>query len=912
MVYGYEGLSMHPPSPDYVPEPEHPPYPDYVPDPEHPPSPEFVSEPVYPEFMPPKDDVLLVEEQPLPAAISPTTDSPGYITESDPKEDPKEDDKDPKEDPEEDEDEKEEEHPALTDSIPPPPVHHTTARISISAQAHVPFLSEAEVERLLALPTPPPSPLTSYSSPLPHIPSPPLPASPTYTLGYQAVMIRLRAESLSTSHPLPLPPSIVLPYTRASMAMMRAATPSTYILAPRSETPPSGTPPLLAIPLHTSSPSLLLPSINCKACVLEFTLPPRKRLCIALGLRFKVEECSFAPTARPTGGFRADYGFVGTLDAEIRQLGQRMTYFVTTVRQDTDEIYVRLNDAHDDRLLMSGQLNSLRRDRHAHARTTRLMESETTVLTQQNKIRELRAADRRRQIQLAEALTLLKTLQTQTAALQSQQRPAKDPTHPDKKMTLKRTTRSSPATTTTTTNPVTNAQLKALINQGVAYALAARDVDRSRNGKDSHDSGTGIRRQAPLAREFTYPDFMKYKPLYFKGTEGVIELTQWFERMETVFRISNCNVENQIKFATCTLFRSALTWWNSHIKTVGHNVAYVMTCINLKKKMTDKYCPRGEIKKLEELALMCARMFLEESYKIERYVSGFPDMIHESVMVSKPKTMQDVIEFTTELMDKKISTITERQAENKRKFEDTSKNNQNQQQNKRQNTGRAYTVGSGEKKPYRVGHLARDCRSPTNANTANNQRGIGPGQKATCFECRAQGHFKRECPKLKNNNHDNQGGNGNALAKVYAVGHAETNPDSNVVTGTFLLNNRYASILFDTGADRSFVSTAFSSQIDIAPTILDHYYDVELADRRIVGLNNIIQGCTLNFLNHPFNINLMPIELGSFSVIIGEKNQEKDKIGSKPDKKGKRGEAGKSLKQLQWVEQEKLSKTQKE
>ncbi|GKA68694.1 putative reverse transcriptase domain-containing protein [Tanacetum coccineum] len=192
-------------------------------------------------------------------------------------------------------------------------------------------------------------------------------------------------------------------------------------------------------------------------------------------------------------------------------------------------------------------------------------------------------------------------------------------------------------------------------------------------------------------------------------------------------------------------------------------------------------------------------------------------------------------------------------------------NQQQQQQNKRQNTGRAYAAGSGKKKPYggskplcskcnyhhdgqcapkchkcnRVGHMARDCRSTANANTANNQRGTGAG------------------------------GNGNALAKVYAVGRARTNPDSNVVTGTFLLNNRYASILFYTGADRSFVSTAFSSQIDITPSTLDHYYDVELADGRIIGLNAIIQGCTLNFLNHPLNIDLMPVELGSVNVIIG-------------------------------------------
>ncbi|GJR33542.1 putative reverse transcriptase domain-containing protein [Tanacetum coccineum] len=115
----------------------------------------------------------------------------------------------------------------------------------------------------------------------------------------------------------------------------------------------------------------------------------------------------------------------------------------------------------------------------------------------------------------------------------------------------------------------------------------------------------------------------------------------------------------------------------------------------------------------------------------------------------------------------------------------------------------------------------------------------------------------------------------NAQGWVYAVGNAEKkgnasrNPDSNVVTGTFLLNNRYASILFDTGADRSFISTIFSSLINIAPTPLENSYDVELADGKIVRVDTIMRGCTLNFLNHPFNIDLMPVELGSFDVIIG-------------------------------------------
>ncbi|GJZ50589.1 hypothetical protein Tco_0604779, partial [Tanacetum coccineum] len=288
------------------------------------------------------------------------------------------------------------------------------------------------VDRLLAISTLSSSPLTPLSSSLPQIPSPPLqvssllpilppplPASPTHSLGYRAAMIQLRSESPSTCHPLLLPPPIVLLHTRASMVMMRAIAPSTYILAPRLETPPSWTPPLLPIPLPTSSPPLLLPSTDSRADVPEVTLPPWKRLCIAPGPIYEIEESSFAPTALPTGGFRADYGFIGTLDAEIRRDPDREIGYEIT--DDTYEIYGRLDDAQDNRSLMSGQLNLLRRDRRAHARTARLMESEakasceawvqsmdasdmtrskvnalwTTVLAQQTKAGDLRAADRR-------------------------------------------------------------------------------------------------------------------------------------------------------------------------------------------------------------------------------------------------------------------------------------------------------------------------------------------------------------------------------------------------------------------------------------------------------------------------------------------------------------------------------------
>ncbi|GKD47253.1 hypothetical protein Tco_1271898, partial [Tanacetum coccineum] len=339
-------------------------------------------------------------------------------------------------------DEEEEEHPAPADSTtvvlpaidqalfaeetepfetdesaatpPPHPAYSVTARISIPVLVPTPVWSDAEVARLLTISTPPSSPLSPWSSPLPYIPSPPLPpilsplpissplpkipspplpvsspvpvlspsppASPIRPLGYRTVMIRLRAEAASTSHSLLLPPPIILSHTRP-------------------DAPSSGTP-----PLH-------LLSTDYKADRPEVTLPPRKRLGIALGLRYKVGESSSAAIARLTGGLRSDYGFVATIDREIRrdlerdvgyritdswdeiveamqgtpvvtdvaEFSQRMTEFETRVRQDIDEIYTRLDDEHSERQLMAGQLNMLYRDRRVHARTARLMETEARM-----------------------------------------------------------------------------------------------------------------------------------------------------------------------------------------------------------------------------------------------------------------------------------------------------------------------------------------------------------------------------------------------------------------------------------------------------------------------------------------------------------------------------------------------------
>nr|GFB00250.1 hypothetical protein [Tanacetum cinerariifolium] len=433
-------------------------------------------------------------------------------------------------------------------------------------------------------------------------------------------------------------------------------------------------------------------------------------------------------------------------------------------------------------------------------------------------------------------------------------------------MAPKRTTRSTPVTPapTATTTTVTKAQLQALIDQGVATALAEVEASRVRNGYGSNGSGP---RLAKIVRECTYPDFLKCQPLNFKGTEGVIGLTQWSRSYMVELICEDCYS------GSCS----------------------GISMENFKEMMTDK---------------------------VEKYTIGVPDTIHDSVKATKPKTMQEAIEFATELMDKRIRdavenkqkfkgtsgnnqsqpqqnkrqntgrayaagnsdrnmytgpkplcskcdyhhegpclprAYAERQVDNKIKSEDIARNNQNQQPYKRQNTGQVYTAGNGDKRLYagsrplcpkcnynhegpclpkcnnykRVGHLTKDCRSRP-ANNNNNNRNNNNQQGNGCFECGAQTHFKRNCPKLKNNNRGNQARNDRASARVYAVRNAGANPD-NVVASTFLLNNHCALILFDTGVDKIFVSTAFSSLININPSTLDCSYDVELANGQILN-----------------------------------------------------------------------------
>ncbi|GJZ49274.1 hypothetical protein Tco_0603464 [Tanacetum coccineum] len=262
---------------------------------------------------------------------------------------------------------------------------------------------------------------------------------------------------------------------------------------------------------------------------------------------------------------------------------------------------------------------------------------------------------------------------------------------------------------------MTPESIQAMIDQAL--------LRNSTNGDGSHSSHGDNRRNVQTARPCFYADFMKCQPLNFKGTEGVVGLTRWIEKMESVFNISGCAIENQVKFATCTLL---------------------------------------------ELTLICTKFVANETEKVDKYISGLPDNIYGNVKSARPKTLDETIELANDLMDQKLRTYAERQSDNKRKADDSSRDNHGHQQQpfKRQNVAKVYNMGIGERKPYggslpkchlhhngsctqryhkcnKVGHFARNCRSTGNTNVANTQKGNGAAPKGNgCFECGAPGAFQ--------------------------------------------------------------------------------------------------------------------------------------------------------------------------
>ncbi|GJS78945.1 putative reverse transcriptase domain-containing protein [Tanacetum coccineum] len=767
-----QSLGQAPPSLDYVSGPEHPPSLDYVPGPEEP------------------EQAPLSPYYPLPDDASPTALSPGYIVDSNPEEDPEED---PKEDPadggdynddessdddddddddddeeqeqeaSEDDEEEEEKHLALayssvvpiddpvpspedtkafeTDEFAPTPVpspRRCTARMFVRPQTPMSAATEALIAAIPSPPLPVPYPL------LP-LPSPPTHTSPIYDeapLCYRAAGIRLRAVSPPIHHLSEIPtPPLLLPSTshiddlpEANMPLWKRArftAPTSRFEVRESSAAAAARQPRVDVATVDATPGRpmsrevgyeikdvwddMVRDMEERAPTMEALNQKVIDLSTTLAAEYASAPTPPSPPPSPLSPLSSPLPQIPSPSLPLPSSPTTSpTYVEAPLGYRAAGIRLRvasLSTHHPLKIELPPLLlpSTSHIDDTPEADMLLRKRARFTTLTSGFKVGESSAAAGARQPRArlgarcarqawGHAMDYNRAVHAELQAYRSQVQTHK--THIQTQDALE------------ARQPARTDDPEDAGSSRVADALAEIKANRtSRNGDDNHDSGTSSRKTEQAARECTYNDFLKFA----------------------------C----QINFATSTLQGNALAWWNSHVRTVGHDFAYVMTWKILKKMMTDKYCPMGEIKKLE-----------------------------------------------IKLWNLKVK------AKNKRKFEDTSRNNQNQQQPfKRHNVARAYTAGPGEKKLYRgskplcpkcdyhhdgqyapkcanckrTGHLTRDCRSPAVA-ANNNQRAPRANQRVlTCFECGAQGHFKSNFPKLKNKNKGNQAGNGNAMASAYAL-----------------------------------------------------------------------------------------------------------------------------------------------
>ncbi|GJY57532.1 reverse transcriptase domain-containing protein [Tanacetum coccineum] len=309
------------------------------------------------------------------------------------------------------------------------------------------------------------------------------------------------------------------------------------------------------------------------------------------------------------------------------------------------------------------------------------------------------------------------------------------------------------------------------------------------------------------------------------------------------------------------------------------------------------------VRRFQELATLCPTMVPDYEKMMEVFIGGLPQSIEGNVTASKPQTLEEAINIAQRLMDQvtkhtpvQVSSDHKRKFDYKRTFNNNNYRNNNNnyhntntnnrynnrqpQQNKRQEAVRAYAATPAENSREKL--WGRQTVLLGGENWYKNVQGKEMPPESVLMYCKLRpcgykfvglaisppmvisdgekGHYANQFRKTTNNN---------AHGRDYMLRDRNAHQDPNVVTGMFLLNQHLARVLFDSGADKSFVSISLASMLNIPPITIDTFYNIEMADGNLVSTNTVIQGCTLTLLNQPFEIDLMPIKLGSFDVVIG-------------------------------------------
>ncbi|KAI3802065.1 hypothetical protein L1987_30189 [Smallanthus sonchifolius] len=421
-------------------------------------------------------------------------------------------------------------------------------------------------------------------------------------------------------------------------------------------------------------------------------------------------------------------------------------------------------------------------------------------------------------------------------------------------------------------------------------------VNGATNGNHGNNGGGGAN-----PPQCTFKHFNSCNPTKFYGTEGATGLLQWFESIESTFLNSDCPDNLRVRYATSVFQKRALTWWNGEKRNRGIEVAMALPWDEIKWLMTEEFCPRNEMKKLEaefwdlaqdsgeslayttrfhELSLLVPHMVTPLARGIEKYIGGLPMKIQDTG-AKKVSDTTTSSEPSKELKSEPYHTNKKRKAKNFAVV--TPAAPVKHAAPMAQNSTKKHYVGSSPlcntcnyhhfpnllcricASCGKYGHLANTCRVNPPGNLANQgNKGVPAiANGNACFECGNPNHFRNRWPKLIN---PNQGG---ARGSAFNINANETQANNDVVNGTFLVNNQYASILFDTGADKTFVSLNFEPLLAKNRTKLEKMFTVEVADGNPIIIDSIIRDCVIELNEYSFPVNLIPMQLGSFDIIVG-------------------------------------------